>query len=108
MSIETKETSSTKELKHGHTVVGLVAVPLTGSAEICDRGVLIRAPGVNDPIPNTGLVWIGRRHVTADSDEGTGGVPLEPGANIVIPVEDPSTLYVISNVDNQDVAWMGI
>ena len=33
---------------------------------------------------------------------------LMPGRSIVIPVDDPSALFIISTAENQDVAWMGV
>jgi len=108
MSENTKETSPARELKHGHTVVGTVAVPLTPLSLSCNRGVLVRAAGAGDPVSNTDLVWVGRKAVTAGSNVGTGGVPILPGASIVLPVDDPSLVYVVSLSEGQDVSWLGI
>ena len=33
-------------------------------------------------VPNTDIVFVGRRNVTADYDPGTGGLPLVPGGVI--------------------------
>ena len=40
------------------------------------RGILLRAPGAGDLVPNTDIIYIGRACVTADSNPGTGGMPL--------------------------------
>ena len=102
-----KETSPNGDLRHGHTVVGQTARPLATDAAKFNRGILIRAPGAGDLVPNTDIVWIGRKAVTADYNVGTGGMPLLPGAAVELPVEDPSQVFVISGTDNQDVAWVG-
>jgi hypothetical protein len=105
---EIKETSPSSELQHGHTVVGLVPEPLTTMAAKFQRGVLVRTPGAGDLVPNTDIVFVGRKGVTADYNTGTGGLPLLPGSAVELPVEDPSQLYVVSLSPNQDVAWMGV
>jgi len=101
-----KETSPSGDLKHGHTVVGVTAVPLTNISLNCLRGILVRAPGANDPGPNTHPVWVGRAAVTADSSEGRGGIPILPGAAIILPVDDPSKVFVISTAAGQDIGWL--
>jgi hypothetical protein len=93
-------------VQHGHTVVGTTAAKLTQLNFSLEKGVLIRAPGGDDPNPNTDPVWIGGASVTADAGV-TGGVPLVPGASVFIPVDDPSVLWVISTASSQDVAWIG-
>lgn len=103
-----KETSPNGDLQHGHTVVGPTAVPLTTAPAKFTRGIIVRAPGAGDLVPNTDIVFIGRSAVTADSAEGTGGMPLLPGASMELPLEDPSQVYVISLSPAQDVAWMGV
>jgi hypothetical protein len=105
---EIKETSPSRELQHGHTVVGAVEVPLTTLAATFVRGVIMRAPGAGDPVPNTDIVYVGRKGVTADSNVGTGGMPLLPGGVLELPLEDPSQIYVVSLSEGQDVAWMGV
>lgn len=101
-----KEVTTTRDLYHGHTVVTVEPTRL------CERfptrrGLLVRCPGSADPNPNTAPVWIGRSTVTADSSP-TGGMPILPGMALVIPVDDPSLLYVVSTDVNQDIAWMGV
>jgi hypothetical protein len=88
------ETTDTKELKWGHTVVGTTAVKLTALEFKFEKGLLLRAPGSSD--------------VTADSNAGTGGMPLAPGESINLPVDDPTEVYVISDAASQDIAWMGV
>ena len=111
----TRETSPAGDIKHGHTVVGKTAVPLTtidysGGTYMpaCYRGVIVRAAGAGEDAPNTDIVYVGRSAVTADNDSDTGGVPILPGGSIFLPVDDPSKVYVVSQSDNQDVAWLGV
>ena len=109
----TRETSSTTELKCGHTVVGTVAVPLTKSTlgvggQGLYRGILVRAAGAGENTPNTDIVYIGRCGVTADNALDTGGFPLLPGASIQLPCDDASKIYAVSPSASQDVAWLCI
>ena len=99
----TDETSPSDELHHGHTAVGGTAVQLTNLAFQLDRGLLVKADAAN-----SAPVWIGRKAVTADSHSDTGGMPVEPGEALVLPVDDPSKVFAISTAADQDLAWMGI
>lgn len=99
-----KETSSA--LYHGHTKVGTEVRKLLGINLRAERGVLLRTPGATDVSSNTGVVFVGARNVTANHAEGSGGMPLPPGQAVFIPIDDPSGLYVVSNKDDQDLAWM--
>jgi hypothetical protein len=105
---EVKETSPSGELQHGHAVVGVTPVPLTDAPAKFKRGILLRAPGPNDLTPNTDVVYVGRKCVTADSNAGTGGMPILPGSALELPVEDPSQVFVVSLSPGQDLAWMGV
>lgn len=97
-----------REFKHGHQVVGTTRIQLTPLEFMVNKGVLLRAPGTNDPSPNDDPVWVGGSGVTADNDEGTGGMPIMPGDAIFIPVERPMLLWVVTNNTDQDIAWFGI
>ena len=77
--LEVKETSPVAEMQHGHTVVGETAVVLTASSFKFTRGILLRTPGPNDPVPNTDVVYVGRSGVQANTG-GSGGMPLPPGS----------------------------
>lgn len=102
-----KEVSHTSAMYNGHTVVGTTAIPLADSF-MTQRGVLLRCPGPSDPVQNTAPVWVGKSSsVTADSAV-TGGMPILPGSSIGFPVDDPSGLWVISTVADQDIAWIGV
>ena len=52
-----KETASS--LDYGHCPVGPTPRRLTSESSPCLKGVLIRAPGSVDPMPNTVCVWVG-------------------------------------------------
>ncbi len=89
---------------HGHTVVGTTAAQLAAAnLSAVFKGVLV----VADP-DNVATVYIGRKGVTADNNVDTGGIPLPAGASIFIPIEDPTSLFVISGSAAQDVAWMAL
>ena len=106
--VEVRETVNTKELKWGHKVVGATAVQLTALEFEFTKGLLLRAPGSDDPTPNTNFIWVGGAGVTADSNVGTGGMPIAPGESINLPVNDPTDVYVISDAASQEIAWMGV
>lgn len=100
-----KETSKTNGLQNGHTVVGATPTRLCLQFPTL-RGILVRCPGNNDPVPNDAPIWVGREGVTADSGP-RGGMPILPGHNIFIPVDDPSELFCVSTMEDQDIAWIG-
>ncbi len=104
---EVKETSPARDLKNGHTVIGPTAAPVTPNSVELVRGLLLRAPGPNDPTPNTDVIYIGLSQVTADTS-ATGGMPLLPGGVLELPVDDPSVIFAVSQSPNQDLAWMGM
>ncbi len=105
---EIKETSPTNDLQHGHTVVGTTPVPIMPVYVKLIRGIMVRAPGPNDLFPNTDIVFIGRKKVTADHATGTGGFPLLPGGSVELPVEDAHEIYAVSGSEGQDISWMGV
>jgi hypothetical protein len=102
----TKETSETRGLFNGHTIVGPTPVKLSEHFPTV-RGVLLRCPGSADENPNVVPVYVGNRQVTADSGPN-GGMPILPGTAIQIPCDDPSQLYLVATETNQDVAWIGL
>jgi hypothetical protein len=103
-----KETSPVKELRYGHAAVGTAAAPLTVAGATLQRGLLLRTPGLDDLVPNTDIVYIGKAGVTAGTNSDTDGMPMPPGCVLEIPVEDPSLIYAISQSPGQDVCWMGV
>jgi hypothetical protein len=107
-TVITRETINTKELKWGHKVVGATAVKLTELEFVFSKGLLLRAPGTDDATPNTNFIWVGGAGVTANSNVGTGGMPLAPGDSINLPLDDPTEVYVISDAAAQEIAWMGV
>ncbi len=106
----TKETSEVSGLQHGHTVAGYGSSP--AGVKICERfpifrGLLLFCPGTEDDVPNTATVFVGGPSVTPDYGP-KGGIPLVPGRSLVVPIDDPSQLYIVSDAPGQDVAWMGV
>lgn len=101
----TKE--AVRELHHGHVMAGVTRAKLTELGFTGYKGVLIRCPGVSDPGEgNDATVWVGGPGVTANSDTGTGGMPVNPGASLFVPLDQPNLIWVISTQASQDVAWM--
>jgi len=103
-----KDTVAGKGLRHGHVVAGTTIGKLSAYSFECDKGILLRAPGADDPVPNTAPVWVGGSAVTADADVGTGGLPILPGESVVLPIDDPNDVWVISTAATQDIAWLGV
>jgi len=99
-----KETVS--ELLHGHVVVGATRSQLSTIPFGAQKGILLRAPGAQDPSANTACVWVGGARVTADSTPATGGIPIPPGSALFVPIDDLSRLWVVSTAAAQDLAWM--
>ncbi len=107
---EVKETSPAQDLKYGHTTVGPTALPVTPNSVQLVRGILLRAPGPNDLVPNIDVIYVGLKSVTCSGSVGsaTDGLPILPGGAVELPVDDPSKIYAISNTAGQDLAWMGV
>ncbi len=97
-----KETTDVKLLKYGHTAVGLSPVQLCNSFTT-RRGILLQADR-----GNSWAVYIGIGPFVQANNSEAGGLPLQPGHSIVIPIDDPSALYVVSADTDQDVAWFGV
>lgn len=106
----TIDKETVKCFKVGHIVVGTTAVQLAPNASLpfdVKKGILVKAPGVDDTTPNTAPVFIGTTAgVTADYDANTGGFPLAPGESIVIPVSEAGKMWLISSAVSQDLAWI--
>jgi len=108
LPVKVSKTTVPDRVYNGHLVVGLTRVQITEVKGNLTTGLIIRAPGGTDPVPNTATIWVGGSNVTADSDPTTGGFPLGPGASIVINVESADDLYFISTSADQDLAWIGV
>jgi hypothetical protein len=104
MSLSAKETVDTGKLAYGHSIAGQVVQRLCDYSSTAYKGILIRCPGSADPVPNSAPVWVGSSpEVAPDS-----GFPIPPGSHLIVPVDDASTLYIISTADGMDVAWMAV
>src|SRR3989304_541074 len=102
MSSIGQETIKAFELAHGHTVVGSSRETIIPENFTAVKGILLRCPGIDDPIPNTAPIWIGKAGVTADSGV-SGGMPILPGASLFLPTANPIALYAISPDEDQDL-----
>lgn len=92
----------TKTLIHGQTTVGTSAVQLTTNAEVLVKGVLIKAAAAN-----SASIFVGKAGVAA-TGATNGGLALAAGEGIFIPVEDASTIWLISTTGSQGVSFLGI
>lgn len=94
------------EFLHGWVDVGTSEVQVAPNvpAEV-HKGILVRAPGSTDDVPNTAVVYVGHAGVTANDEVATGGWPLAPGNSVNIPISDPSELFVISGSVSQHLAY---
>ena len=107
---EVKETSPAGDLRYGHVAVRATAVQITPNSIQLVRGILLRAPGPDDLVPNIDVIYVGLKSVTCSGSVGsaTDGLPILPGGAVELPVDDPSKIYAISNTAGQDLAWMGV
>lgn len=81
--------------------IGATAVQLSSSATRCFKGVQIKA----DPA-NTGVVYIGKSDVTANTAAATDGYPLAAGEELFVPTDLLSTVYAIGSAAGQKVFVM--
>ena len=75
-----------------------VAVQLTTNNAPLNRGIYLQCPSTN-----AGLLYFGVTGVTTANGFGVAA----GGTSVLIPVKDPSTIYVISASANQTVNWFG-
>ncbi len=68
------------------------ALQLTTAVTHAHRGVQVIADSAN-----TATIYVGTSVVTADGADTTSGFPLGAGESIVVPVIDPSIIYVIAD-----------
>ena len=71
--------------------IGTTAVQLTTAVTHANRGVQIVADA-----SNSSTIYVGLATVTTDAADSTDGFPLSAGESVVIPVINPSTVYVIA------------
>lgn len=94
-------TVPSKDLRHGHKNVTVTAARLTELDLYMYVGVVLKCPKTN-----TSSVWIGGEGVTANVNEGTGGMPLDPGENFTIPGDRVKEIWVVTDTGTQDIAYM--
>lgn len=91
-----------KTIQYGQIVVGVTAVRIVDTDKTFTRGILLRAAGVNDPIPNTNVIWVGGSTVTPSD-----GMPIAPGEALTVPLAQGQNLYAVSTLADQKLAWLG-
>ena len=91
-----------KTIYYGQVTVGVAAVRVVDTDKSFTRGILLRAAGANDPVPNTDVIWIGNSTVTPSA-----GMPIAPGESLTVPLAQGSNLYAISTSADQNLAWLG-
>ena len=94
------------ELSHGNADVDTSeAALLTSVHSEVHKGVMLRAPGIDDDTPNTAVVYVGRSGLTADDNNNTGGWPIAPGDTVTLPLTDPTKLFTISGTASQKLSY---
>ncbi len=89
---------------HGRkSSVGTSAVQLTAAIAHLGKGVQIKADAAN-----SGTVYVGGSTVTADAADATDGFPLSAGEGLLVPVDDPSKVYLIGSAAGQKVFFFAI
>lgn len=106
----TNDVSPAKDLKLRHTIVGPTAVQVAADSVTLVKGLMLRAPGGSDLVPNTDVIYIGRKSVTCTGIPGsdTDGFPLLPGGVLELPVDDPAGIWAICQTAGQDLCWIGL
>jgi aspartate 1-decarboxylase len=79
---------------------------LTGAAAIAISGsVLAQWAIVKARSTNVGTVYVGKSDVTADTNNTTGGFPLDPGESVGVPCSNLSQIF-IRGTTGDGVAWI--
>jgi len=83
--------------------IGATALQLTSVSRKLLRGVKVKADSAN----STNFVYVGLSGVTAGiAAPTTDGYKLAVNAEVEIPIDDPSKLYVIGSTTNLAVSWI--
>ena len=82
----------------GHGQVGTAPQQLVASDNACEayRGVRVRAAK-----DNTATLYVGSSNVSTDA-----GYPLAAGEEVEIPVNNPSSIYVVSDSGTCSYSWL--
>lgn len=89
---------------HGSKAVGTSEVALTATSDDENlKGILVKAASTN-----SGIVYVGKTGVTANSAEATDGFELTAGESVFIEANDPSIIFVIASATSQKVFWIGV
>ena len=69
----------------------------------CVFGVLVTAHK-----DNAGIVYVGPKGVTAETNAATDGIPLEAKDSVFIEIDDLSKVYVIASIADQKAFYLAI
>lgn len=84
------------------SAIGSSGVQVTNLNVRCSRGLQLSAPS-----SNSGIVYISnRQNMTYGTADATDGFPLHSGEAMLLPIRDPSKVYVASPVGGQLVNWV--
>jgi len=90
----------TGDMKYGRVTVGAEAVQLANPTKLyCNIVVFADRE-------NTSRVFFGNRDALQSAGP-LGGIPIHPGENVSLPVNDPGLLYLIAEDVDQIVYWFG-
>lgn len=92
-----------RQFYYGQKLVGAGVVQIMSIDPKFVKGIVLRAAGDNDPVPNTAPIWVGGPTVATNT-----GMPLAPGETLSLPLERGGDLYAISTTANQSIAWLGL
>lgn len=95
------ETSPTKDLRYGATVVGLTPTPLAPPQQTAYRGLFIYASP-----DNQSRVWLGGQHVRTSG--AAEGFMMPAGFGLAIPADNVDGLFLISDDIGNKVYWASL
>ncbi len=96
------------DLYHGSVDVSTTPTLLADFLSDAYKGVIIRAPSSQDPLPNSACVWVGGPSMTPGTGAATDGMGVAPGESLTIPIADLSKIYVVAAITGQRVQWLAI
>lgn len=83
----------------GQTSVGVSAVQVQSSSQVCRHGVQVKAN-----MGNTGIIYVGHSSGVTTSN----GYELGPGESVFVPIDNVNKVYVISDTASQGISWLAI
>jgi len=84
--------------------VGATAAQLDSTSSALAQGVLIKADK-----SNSSTLYVGYADtVTADAGASTSGFPLSAGEGVILPINDPSSVWIIGGAASQNYVAIGV